>query len=437
MPVAAALRAAEVEVEPGQTALVDLRITNSGTIVEQFTFELVGEPAAWAEVVPPSLSLFPGTEQTATVRFSPPRLWSTPAGAMPFAVKITPSTDPEQSTVEEGTVTVGRFDDLSSDLVPRLTSARITGRQQLAVDNRGNVPMVASLTAADPSQALDVQFRPKTIALEPGRATFARVVVKPHQRFWRGPPKPRPYKVLVQPEDSAPVSTEGTLTQKPILPKGLLPLLVLGALAALWFLLFKPAIQSTATSAVNQQLAAQQAQTNALATQLASTNSQVKSLSSTSTTTTTTTTAPPTTTTTAAPAGGGPVATTTTAPAPTTSTSPNQNALTVTGPAGQTTQSTFTVPTGNTVTITDLVFENVAGTNGRVRFQRVPAGNGATPQTLMVENLNNLTDQEYRFTTPMVFSAGQQMVLAVDCTSNQPACEVNMFYTGNVTQPAK
>lgn len=434
MPLAAALGDTEVQVEPGQTASVDLRVSNAGTIVEQFSFEVVGEAAAWSEVVPPSLSLFPGTEQTATLRFSPPRLWSTPSGPMPFAVKVTPSTQPDESLVEEGTVSVGRFDDLAAELVPRMASARITGRQQLAVDHRGNVPMLATLTATDPSHAVAVRFKPSTMQLVPGRASFVRVVVKPHQRFWRGTPKPRPYKVQVVPSEGPPVSADGTLTQKPLLPRGLLPILLLAALAALWFLLFKPAIESTATSAVNSQLAAQQAQTNAIASQLSSTSAQVKSLSSTtSSTTTTSTTAAPSAAAAAAAAGA---TTTTTAPAPTTVTSPNQNALSVTGPAGQTTQANYTVPAGSTLSVTDVVFENVSGTNGRVRFQRVPSGAGATPQNLLEEDLNNLTDQEYRFTTPMVFSAGQQLVLAVDCTSNQPACEVNLFYTGNFTQPA-
>jgi hypothetical protein len=405
--------------------------------VEQFTLEVLGAAAGWTEVVPPNVSLFPGTDQTVTVRFSPPRVWSTPAGPVPFAVRVTPSTQPEESSVEEGTVTVSRFDNVTADLVPKLATARITGRQQIAVDSRGNVPMIAALAGTDAGNTLNLRFRPTNIPLEPGKATFARVQVKPRQRFWRGAPKIIPYTIEVAPQDAAPTSVDGTLTQKPLLPKWALPLLLLLAVVALWFLLVKPAIKSTATSAVNTQLAAQQAQTNTLAQQLSSTDSQVKALSGSSTTTTTastttTTTAPPTTTTAQGGAGAGAGAG---AAASATTTSPQQNALSVTGPGGQTTTSTYTVPTGATLDITDLVFENVSGSNGRVRLQRIPSGANATPQTLLVEDLNTLTDQEYRFGTPIVLSAGQQLVLAVDCTANQPACQVNAFYTGSMTQP--
>jgi hypothetical protein len=53
-----------------------------------------------------------------------------------------------------------------------------------------------------------------------------------------------------------------------------------------------------------------------------------------------------------------------------------------------------------------------------------------------VENLASLNDQEYRFDTPVVLTSGQQLILAVDCQANQPACDVGIYYTGPLTEPA-
>ena len=47
-----------------------------------------------------------------------------------------------------------------------------------------------------------------------------------------------------------------------------------------------------------------------------------------------------------------------------------------------------------------------------------------------MENLGALTDQEYTFATPIVFTSGQQLILSVDCQADQPACDVGIYYTG-------
>jgi hypothetical protein len=65
----------------------------------------------------------------------------------------------------------------------------------------------------------------------------------------------------------------------------------------------------------------------------------------------------------------------------------------------------------------------------------VAAGAGQPAQNLLVENLGNLTDQEYTFTTPIVFTSAQRLVLSVTCQGEQTTCDVGMYYTGPLTQP--
>ena len=211
-----------------------------------------------------------------TLRFSPPRLPTTPSGEVPFAVKIIPSNEPEESVTEEGVIVVGSFNDVGAELVPRVTTGRITGRQRLAVDSRGNVPLPVEVSAIDAADALKFRIRPRQLTTAPGEARFIRLGVKPRQRFWKGPQQQKPYKVQVAAENEKPLVLDGALTQKAVLPKWVYTAaLIAAALALLWFFVLKPAVHSTAVNANKEALAAQAAQTKALQSSLAATQSTV------------------------------------------------------------------------------------------------------------------------------------------------------------------
>src|SRR6185437_5143938 len=105
-------------------------------------------------------------------------------------------------------------------------------------------------------------------------------------------------------------------------------------------------------------------------------------------------------------------------------TGPNDGRIEVVAAPGAAASNAITMAPKSTLQITDLVIQNVSGQAGRARVQRLAAGPGQTPQNLLVENLGTLTDQEYRFGTPIVLTSGQQLILSVDCQANQPACDV-------------
>jgi hypothetical protein len=455
MTVIVNLKAEDLHVEPGQTVTSSLTVINTGTIVEQFTIMLLGDVAAWTDAAPPVVSLFPGGQETVTLAFSPPRVYTTPSGLVPFAVKVIPSTEPEDSVTEEADITVGSFTDVGAELVPRVATGRLAGHQKLAVDSRGNVPLPVSIAAVDAADALKFQMRPAKLTTAPGEARFIRVRVKPRQRFWKGPQQHKPYKVQVTPENEQPLVLEGALTQKAVLPKWFLPLLgIAAALLLLWFLVLQPKIHSDAVNANKAALAVQAAQTKALATQVAGASQSAQRASATAaaaaalagrkpatttTTSTTTTTVPkaivkvvPTTTTTS-------TTTTTVKPRPKKPgpvTGLNDNRLEVIAAPGTTGTKAWTVPKGGTLKVTDIVIQNLSvDQNGEVRVQRLPQVSGASTPDLLVENLSTLTDQEFTFGTPIQFSQGQQLVLSVDCGAVQPVCQVGMYYVGTLTLP--
>ena len=168
-----------IRVEPGQEASVDLRLRNTGTVVDEFTFEVVGPSGAWATVEPPTISLFPGAEGQAKVTFKPPRHSSTEAGASTYGLRAASREDPEGSYVEEGTIEVGSFVEPYAELVPRTSRGSRGASHDLAVDNRGNVRLNATVDAADADRLLRFDVVPPSVVVEPGEAGFSKVKVAP------------------------------------------------------------------------------------------------------------------------------------------------------------------------------------------------------------------------------------------------------------------
>ena len=124
MGAVAHLESGLVAVTPGSQTTVQLRARNTGSVVDQLTFQILGDAQAWTTVTPPSLSLFPGAEEAVTITFSPPRTAQVPAGQMPFGVHVISKEDPAGSVVEEGVLDVAPFSDVFAELAPRTSRGR-------------------------------------------------------------------------------------------------------------------------------------------------------------------------------------------------------------------------------------------------------------------------------------------------------------------------
>src|SRR6202521_5016070 len=235
MAATATLASKAVTVTPGGEAVSEVRVRNSGTVVDQFTLEVLGDASAWAIVEPAVIPLFPGAEAVARVRFKPPKSSSVPARAVPFAVRVKSREDSRASLVEEGVVEVGPFNDTFAELIPRTAKGRSRAHARLALDNRGNVRINARLTAADPDRKLNFTITPPALTAEPGTASFASIRINPRQRFLSGPPKLAPYKVNVHQDGLPTITVDGSMQQEGLIPTWLLPAVV--ALAALFLVL--------------------------------------------------------------------------------------------------------------------------------------------------------------------------------------------------------
>ncbi len=173
MSAIATLAPTELSVDPGSAGATTIRVRNAGSIVDRFDLDVVGV-TGWVQVDPPSLSLFPGAEGSATITFAPPRGSMPRAGTVPFGVRVRPAADPSGSTVEEGRITVTPFSAVTADIAPQTSRGRRGARHEVGVENRGNAPVEVVVTALDPDRRLAFSVSPRARRRRAGAAGRVR-----------------------------------------------------------------------------------------------------------------------------------------------------------------------------------------------------------------------------------------------------------------------
>jgi hypothetical protein len=214
MPAAISILTPLVTALPGSEGVGQVTIRNTGTVVDQFAVNLLGDASAWARPDPGVLSLFPGAEQTIAIRFTPPRSSAVTAGTVPFGVRVTSQEDPDFSIVEEGAVQIGGFSAVEVKIVPRTSEGKRNAVHRLEVTNTGNAPVTADLLASDPDELLAFDLDPERLTVDPGATATARVKVAARKAHRGKGARRMPFNVLVEP-GGAPVNVDASFEQKP------------------------------------------------------------------------------------------------------------------------------------------------------------------------------------------------------------------------------
>jgi hypothetical protein len=389
MGAIAVLGTRSLVVAPGAQASADIRVRNNGTVVDQFTIQVLGDATAWSTAEPPVISLFPGAEQTARITFKPPRSPDVPAGPMAFGIRVASQEDPAGSVVEEGQLQIGAFSETSAELAPRTSRGRTSATHDLAIDNRGNTVLNASVTGLDPDRTIAYDIKPPALVIDPGTAAFTKVGVKPRRRFWRGQPRTHSFQLQLD-GGQAPVLVGGSMLQEPILPPWLLKALALLvaaliALALIWLLFLQPAIRSTAQERAEEVLAGVGITPNPNPDGNGTGNGNGQP----------TPTPPPTT-----PGQTTSPTTPTPTPGPATVQTPRDGRMA----AGD---APFAPSEDRTLYLTDLVFSNPDGSSGTLRLRR-------SGEDLFVLNLDNFRDLDFHFVTPIAVASDQSLRLQCD-----------------------
>jgi len=404
-----------VEVEPGQEVSVEVRVRNTGTVVDELALDVLGDSAGWASADPATISLFPGAEGTARVTFRPPRAATTPSGLVPFGVRARSREDPAGSAVEEGSVQVGSFQEPFAELAPRTSRGSRSGSHDLAVDNRGNVRLNAEIEGTDADRLVKFDVKPPAVVVEPGMAGFAKVRVSPVKRFWRGQPKTRAFQLFVRPEGGPPITLDGTLLQESMLPpwflKALIALIALLVLLVLaWLFLLKPSIETAASEAVASPLASLKNDVNG-------------ALGAAGLPTMPTNGGGGATPTPASSSGGGASSPPGASAAPTPAPTPGTLIPGLGNPVDGRLDATHkTYQPKGTLFVTDFVFSNPNGADGALVVLRNNDG-------LIQLRLENFRDYDLHFVTPIVIAPSDSLNLSLSCTS-AGTCDPAVFWSG-------
>lgn len=427
-----------LEIVPGTELSCGLTVRNNSDVVEAYEFEVVGDTAPWTVVEPSTLSVYPGSEAAVAVRFQPPRSSRVPAGEVPFAVRVLPSLRPQDAVAPEGVLRVQPFTATTAEITPRTSTGRRRARHEVAIDNRGNVPITAGLAAADPDGQLTLRPNPPAITVAPGAAEFVTIAVRQRRWLWQGTPITRPFQVVVEAEAATdpplapdpPIIMDAGTVQQPVIPKGFRRLVM--ALAALlvlfmaiWFLMLRPAVRSAAKEAVEQPMAEVAQQVDDAGQKAEAAQEKADKVE-------------------AATVGGGngnangsgngasPSPSPSGGAAGTTASVPVTVRLqTFLAPSSTPGIDALTVRTRTTLVITDLVLQNPQGDTGRLDV----LVNGNPILTL---SLANFRDLDYHFVSPIEVPPGRNLSLRTTCQAPGPPivgtsagqCRVWMFATG-------
>lgn len=401
MTTSAHLDAASVPVLPGEQARVVLDVRNSSSIVEAYTFEVLGAPAAWTVVEPPSLSLNPGTAGQVTVVVSPPRDSTVPPGELPLAVRVLPQELAEFATVPEGTLRILPYAEVTAELSPQMAQSRGRARYQVAVDNRGNHPLAVGLRGTDRSQALAFGLPKAPVTVEPGRAAFVQVPVRAKKRLWRGVAVPHAFQLTATPASQQavvePVVLDGTFVQQPVIGSTLLRAVaalvaIALALVAIWYGLLKPAVRTAAKEAVKDPVATAASQA-ASANQKADDAKNAANGAEQAAKSVGATPSP-------MKPGEGPEA------------PPNallfSTRLAASAAAGSDGTANYPVPAGKTLRLTDLVLENPQGDSGTVTI-------AVGGKTLLSPALENFREQDFHWASAILVPEGDKVTITLTC----------------------
>ena len=427
MGVSASLQSNEVSVAPGAEVSVLLRIRNTGTVVDQFTFQSLGEGAGWISVDPPQVSLFPGAEETVQVLFRPPRSSAAIAGTYPFAIKINSREEPGGGVAEEGVVTVSAFDERNVELFPQTARGRRAGRFEVAVDNRGNAPINVQLVGSDAENQLAYAFSTPTLSVPPGTAQISKLRVTPPKRIWKGPLKTYQFQVNAEEPGATPQPVAGAYLQEAIFPPWIVQAVIafvaiLLVLFILWQTLFKSSIKSAAKDAVKEEVSSQL--TAAGVTAPPTTKAGGGGGGGATTTvgggggggggsTTVGTTIPPG-------GGGGPTGTVSAFGNPVDFRLAPNPAV----PKGTTQPQSRATPPNSTFFMTDIVLQNPDGNIGRITIER-------DGTTLLTSALENLRDLDFHFVAPYEFDAGHAVTVEILCSADSPTdCTASASFAG-------
>lgn len=223
------LQPAVVELSPGGTAYMTVRITNASSVIDAYTVSLFGLDQEWVATDRPRISLFPSESDVVDLSITLPEGF--PAGARQLSVHVQSGNDPGEFALTPVTLVVVPRPRLSLRMDPVMVTGGSEASFGMVVTNTGNTTVLATADGIDPEDKSEIAFLPGSVDLPPGHQETIRVDVKA-RRPWFGQPKVRTYTFAVEAHQRT--EAVATFIQKPRIARGVLSLLGLLTAAAVF-----------------------------------------------------------------------------------------------------------------------------------------------------------------------------------------------------------
>ena len=408
MPIYAELSSSAIVVSPGGEEIERLTIRNLGSATESYAVVPLGMCAGWTLIDPPTLTLFPGEEQTLKVTLRPPRSPSVAAGDSVLALRIVPHGQPDDAATVEAALTVLSFAQRRLNVLQPVQRSRRRATYDVVLENQGNAQASCRLVLSDPAGHLVGRFDPPSIGVDPGQNAASQVRVS--TKGWRltGSTQTLPFTIEAVQDGFAPAEATATLLQPTVLSRRTVGGLAWAAaaiigLGAAWTWVARPAIDDAAAEAVRELVVD--------APQPETTEAPV----------TDDTVSPDTPNTVAPSAGEGDGG------------SPISLRLSITSPVGSEGTEELSARRNQQIEITDIVVQDPNEDRGLLTI----SNDGQVLFTYQLIDILSYDQQE--FATPIVVAPGTSLTVTMQCViagdASTGVCNPAVFFSGRVTTP--
>jgi hypothetical protein len=217
-----------------------VRIRNTSDVVEEYDLAVLGEAAAYTEIIPARVSVYVGDVAEATVIFRPPYDSLITSGQIPFAIRAQSLEDDDRTEIAEGELTLGAINLLAAKVMPARAAGRWRAKARIEMHNRGTEDLVVRLRTLDPDDKLSFALSPREIEVPPDGTAESFLKIRPRKSVVVGSSTHLPYQVSYRRKagvrDAYLGATSGgeteafvdaTFEQKPILAKWMMAVFAL------------------------------------------------------------------------------------------------------------------------------------------------------------------------------------------------------------------
>ncbi|HEY4331980.1 MAG TPA: carboxypeptidase regulatory-like domain-containing protein [Ilumatobacteraceae bacterium] len=223
-----------LRVTPGTPAILDVEVTNTADVIDGITAGIQGLDPSWVSLVVPVVSLFPNSSSRISMRIDLPK--NCLAGEYLVSVHVVSIIDPERFSDHEFWLSVEPFAAGSLEMHPAVIIGGKDAEYAISIANEGNVPLDLVINTLDETRQLTCVANPATVSIPPGETHTVDLLVR-GRRPWFGQPVSRSIKIKAQ-GNGLELDGLATFTQKPRIPRGVITIIVLALIIALWATIF-------------------------------------------------------------------------------------------------------------------------------------------------------------------------------------------------------